>query len=135
MRTEIYFCAHRNFPACARRFFALRKEAFFLPQSNLFSSVGKDVFLRRKESLRSKGKDLRRVLKKRIGGRDTPAPPIRFFRYSTGKSGATPVEGRWKRYCFFSGGWLGDEDETIRWDTRLEPLLELGLLRGGERLA
>ena len=36
---------------------------------------------------------------------------------------------------FLLGARLGDEDETIRWDTRLEPLLELGLLRDGERLA
>ena len=36
VRTKIYFCAHRNFPACARNFFALRKEANFLPQSDSF---------------------------------------------------------------------------------------------------
>ena len=68
-----------------------------------FSSVGKDVFLRRKEFLRSKGKDLRRVLKKANRGAGYTRPPIRSFRCSTGKSGATPVEGRWKCYCFFSG--------------------------------
>ena len=33
------------------------------------------------------------------------------------------------------GSWLGDEDEAIRWNTSLEPLLELGLLGGRERLA
>ena len=27
---------HRNFPACARKFFALRKNVFFLPQGDLF---------------------------------------------------------------------------------------------------
>ena len=58
-----------------------------------FSCVGKDVFPRRKESLRSKGKDLRRVLKKANRGAGYTRPPIRFFQYSTGKSGATPVEG------------------------------------------
>ena len=36
VRTKIYFCAHKNFPACARNFFALRKEANFLPQSDSF---------------------------------------------------------------------------------------------------
>ena len=30
---------------------------------------------------------------------------------------------------------LGDEDETIRWDTSLDPLLELGLLGDRERFA
>ncbi len=33
------------------------------------------------------------------------------------------------------GARLGDEDETIRWDTSLDPLLELGLLGGRERFA
>lgn len=33
------------------------------------------------------------------------------------------------------GARLSDEDETIRWDTSLDPLLELGLLGGRERFA
>ena len=44
MRTEIYFCAHRNFSAGARKFFALRKGAFFLPKSALFSFGRREVF-------------------------------------------------------------------------------------------
>ena len=49
IRTEIYFCAHRNFPACARKFFALGKEAIFLPEGDLFSFEGKGTFLPRKK--------------------------------------------------------------------------------------
>ena len=99
-----------------------------------FSCVGKDVFPRRKESLRSKGKDLRRVLKKRIGGRDTPAPYslLSLLHWEVGgDSGGRVMEA----LVLLLGSWLGDEDETIRWDTSLEPLLELGLLGGRERFA
>ncbi len=46
MRTKIFFCAHRNFPACARKFFALRKKAFFLLQGDLFFFGRKAIFLR-----------------------------------------------------------------------------------------
>jgi len=49
VRTEIYFCAHRNFSACARKFFALGKEAIFLPEGDLFSFEGKGTFLPRKK--------------------------------------------------------------------------------------
>lgn len=33
---QVSLCGGRNFPACARKFFALRKNVFFLPQGDLF---------------------------------------------------------------------------------------------------
>ena len=99
-----------------------------------FSCVGKDVFPRRKESLRSKGKDLRRVLKKRIGGGIHPPPYslLSLLHWEVGgDSGGRVMEA----LVLLLGGWLGDEDEAIRWDTSLEPLLKLGLLGGRERFA
>ena len=56
--TEINFLICGNFLPSARKFFALRKEAFFLPKSALFSCPGKLIFLRRKNPLRAKGKSL-----------------------------------------------------------------------------
>ena len=103
MRTEIFRPPEGSvFPSSEQSFFLRRKRNFPALEKE-FSSVGKDVFPRRKESLRSKGKDLRRVLKKANREAGYTRPPIRFFRCSTAKSGATPVEGRWKCYCFFSG--------------------------------
>ena len=42
---EINFLIYGNFLPSAEKFFALRKEAFFLPKSALFPFGGKDVFL------------------------------------------------------------------------------------------
>ena len=42
---EINFLIYGNFLPSARKFFALRKEAFFLPKGALFFFEGKDVFL------------------------------------------------------------------------------------------
>lgn len=42
---KINFLIYGNFIPSARKFFALRKEAFFLPKSALFPFEGKDVFL------------------------------------------------------------------------------------------
>ena len=144
MRIEIFLRAHGEFPPSVRKRFSFPRAIIFPSAEKELSCVGKDVFPRRKESLRSKEKDLRRVLKKANRGAGYTRPPIRFFPCSTAKSGATPVEGRWKRFSSRDSpealvllllAWLGDEDETIRWDTSLEPLLELGLLGGGERFA
>ena len=103
VRIEIFLRAHGEFPPSVRKRFSFPRAIIFPSAEKELSCVGKDVFPRRKESLRSKEKDLRRVLKKANRGAGYTRPPIRFFPCSTAKSGATPVEGRWKRYCFFSG--------------------------------
>ena len=59
------FCIYENFLPSARKFFALRKEAFSLPKGALFFFEGKDVFLPqeidfppKEKKLRAKGKSL-----------------------------------------------------------------------------
>ena len=100
-----------------------------------FSCVGKDVFPRRKESLRSKGKDLRRVLKEANRGGGIYPPPYSLLSLLHWEVGGDSGGRAMEALLLLLGSWLGDEDEAIGWYTSLEPLLELGLLGGRERFA
>ena len=110
VRIEIFLRAHGDFSPSVRKRFSFLRAIFFPLKEKELSYLGKRIFLRWKRRFPSKeripsfeGKRPSSCTEKATRGAGYTRPPIRFFRCSTGKSGATPVEGRWKRYCFFSG--------------------------------
>ena len=86
--TEINFLIYGNFLPSARKFFALRKEAFFLPKSALFSFGRREIFppaeidfsLKKKTSpFEGKRSAVRREKKRRPKGKETPSEGRFFF--------------------------------------------------------
>ena len=110
-----------------RKHFSFPRAIFFPSKEKELSCLGKRIFLRWKRCFPSK---------ERIPPFEGIHPPpyslLSLLHWEVGgDSGGRVMEA----LVLLLGSWLGDEDEAIRWDTSLEPLLELGLLGGRERLA